>query len=149
MSKPNGFKLKGTGPVSFHLGCDFFRDEDGTLCFGPRRYIDRMGDQYKKLFGTAPPQKASSPLEKNDHPELDDSPLLDVDDIAKYQSLIGALQWAITLGRFDLATAVMTMSGFRVAPRQGHLERVKRICGYLTKFQSAAIWVRTDRKSVV
>ena len=75
---------------------------------------------------------------------MDDSPLLDVDDIAKYQSLIGALQWAITLGRFDIATAVMTMSSFRVAPRQGHLERVKRICGYLTKFQSAAIWVRTE-----
>ena len=25
------FKLKGTGPIKYHLGCDFFRDEDGTL----------------------------------------------------------------------------------------------------------------------
>jgi hypothetical protein len=25
------FKLKGTGPISFHLGCDFVREEDGTL----------------------------------------------------------------------------------------------------------------------
>ena len=25
------FKLKGTGPISFHLGCDFTRDEDGTM----------------------------------------------------------------------------------------------------------------------
>ncbi len=38
-SAPNNYKLKGTGPVSFHLGCDFFRDEDNTLCFGPRKYI--------------------------------------------------------------------------------------------------------------
>ena len=142
-SKPNNFKLKGTGPVTFHLGCDFFRDSQGTLCFGPRKYIERMYDQYKKLFGKAPPQKCSSPLEKNDHPELDDSPLLGQEDIAKYQSLIGALQWAISLGRFDVATAVMTMSSFRVAPRQGHMERLQRICGYLYKFRAGAIRVRT------
>ena len=144
MSEPNNFKLKGTGPLAFHLGCDFFRDEDGTLCFGPRKYIDRLCDQYKKLFGKSPPMKFTSPLEKNDHPELDDSPLLGVDDIAKYQSIIGALQWAISLGRFDIATAVMSMSSFRVAPRQGHLERLQRICGYLYKFRAGAIRVRTE-----
>jgi hypothetical protein len=30
--KPNSITLKGTGPVTFHLGCDFFRDDDGVLC---------------------------------------------------------------------------------------------------------------------
>ena len=40
MAKPHSFKLKGTGPVTFHLGCDYFRDEDGTLCVGPRKYIE-------------------------------------------------------------------------------------------------------------
>ena len=25
------FKLKGTGPISFHLGCDFVREQDGTI----------------------------------------------------------------------------------------------------------------------
>ena len=141
---PNNFKLKGTGPIKFHLGCDFFRDQDGILCMGPQKYIERMVDQYKLLFGKAPSQKVQSPLEKNDHPELDDSALLDDDGIAKYQSLIGVLQWTITLGRFDIATAVMTMSGFRVAPREGHLERVRRICGYLAKFKHGCIRVRTD-----
>ena len=38
----------------------------------------------------------------------------------------------------------MSMSSFRVAPRQGHLERVKRICGYLSKFRNACIRIRTD-----
>ena len=129
---PNNFKLKGTGPMQFHLGCDFFRDQDGTLCVGPRKYIDRMVQQYEALFGCKPCHKVSSPLEKNDHPETDTSPLLDDDGVTKYQSLIGVLQWAITLGRFDIATAVMSMSGFRVAPREGHLLRVRRICGYLS-----------------
>ena len=31
------FKLKGTGPISFHLGCDFFRDKDGNLCYAPNK----------------------------------------------------------------------------------------------------------------
>jgi hypothetical protein len=35
------FKLKGTGPVEFHLGCIFFRDEDGHLCFAPWKYIKK------------------------------------------------------------------------------------------------------------
>ena len=39
-SAPNNFKLKGTSPIQFHLGCDFFREEDGTLCMGPRKYIE-------------------------------------------------------------------------------------------------------------
>jgi Reverse transcriptase (RNA-dependent DNA polymerase) len=26
------FKTKGCGPISFHLGIDFHRDNDGTLC---------------------------------------------------------------------------------------------------------------------
>ena len=50
-----------------------------------------------------------------------------------YHSLIGALQWCFTLGWFDIAVAVLTMSSFCVAPREGHLDRLKRIYGYLRK----------------
>ena len=142
--KPNNFKLKGTGPISFHLGCDFFRDEDGVLCVGPRKYIERMVMQYESMFGTKPKGGYSSPLVSNDHPELDTTDLLDEDGIHQYQSLIGTLQWTISLGRFDIATAVMTMSGFRTAPRSGHLDRVKRICGYLSKMKHGFIRIRTD-----
>ena len=38
----------------------------------------------------------------------------------------------------------MTMSGFRAAPRKGHLDRVRRIYGYLSKFKHATIRVRTE-----
>ena len=37
------FKLKGTGPLTFLLGCDYTR-EDGTLCMAPRKYIEKMLD---------------------------------------------------------------------------------------------------------
>ena len=64
------------------------------------------------MFGEKPSAKMYSPLEKGDHPELDDSELLDAEGIQQYQLLIGSLQWAISLGRFDIATAVMSMSSF-------------------------------------
>ena len=143
--KPHSFKLKGTGPVTFHLGCDFIRDDDGTLCVGPRTYIERMCTQYEALFGTKPKQTVTSPLEKNDHPELDTTELLDDYGIQRYQSLIGALQWTITLGCFDIETAVMSMSSYRVAPREGHLNRLQRICGYLAKMKHGFIRIRTDK----
>jgi hypothetical protein len=71
------FKLKGSGPITFHLGCDYYRDEHDTLCYAPRKYIDRMVSTYERLFGERPSRKFSSPLEKGDHPEIDTSDLLD------------------------------------------------------------------------
>jgi hypothetical protein len=76
-SKKYKFKLKGTGPVSFHLGIDFCHDKDGTLCMAPKKYIDKMVSAYEHLFGNKPSLKALSPLEKGDHPELDTAEFLD------------------------------------------------------------------------
>ena len=39
----------------------------------------------------------------------------------------------------------MTLSRFRVEPRVVHLERLKRIYGYLREYSSGAIRVRTDK----
>ncbi|CAJ1953823.1 unnamed protein product [Cylindrotheca closterium] len=137
------FKLKGTGPLEFHLGCDFYRDKHGVLCMHPKKYIDRMVDSYQRMFGQRPKTNVWSPLEKGDHPECDTSELLDSEGVTQYQSLVGQFQWAVSLGRLDVTTAVMTLSSFRSAPRVGHLNRAKRVCGYLVKFKEACIRFRT------
>ena len=64
------------GPLSYHLGCDYHQDADGTLCSVPKRYIDQMINGHVQMFGWNP-KEASSPLERGDHPELDTSPELD------------------------------------------------------------------------
>ena len=102
-----------------------------------------MMDTYERLYGKKPKQYVA-PLDGGDHPELDDSELLEIQDIKIYQSLIGALQWVIQLGRLDVTTSVMTLSRFRAAPRQGHLTRVKRIYGYLSKMRHGVIRIRMD-----
>ena len=119
------FKFKGTGPIDYHLGMNFQREKDRTLRYVPTKHIDKMLDSYKRLFGEVPSQKIHSPLEANDHPELDTSEFLDAEGIQLYQSLIGSLQWIITIGRLDVQVAVMTLSSFRAAPRRGHLDRAR------------------------
>ena len=143
-SKKYSYKLKGTGPISYHLGCEFFRDSDGVLYSSPRKYVDKMVDGYVRMYGEKPCLKVTSPLEKGDHPELDTSELLGMDDIKKYQSMIGAMQWAISLGRLDVTTAVMTLSGYRVAPRKGHLERAQRVYGFLYRYRDACLPIRVN-----
>ena len=75
---------------------------------------------------------------------MDTSNLLDDDGTLLYQSLIGAIQWAVSLTRMDIATAVMTLSGFRIAPQACHLVRIKRVYGYISQFKDAAIRFRTN-----
>jgi hypothetical protein len=65
---------------AFNIGCDYFRDKEGTLCYVPRKYISKMIGQYENLFGCKP-REYSSPLEKGDHPEVDTSDLLDAEGI--------------------------------------------------------------------
>jgi hypothetical protein len=58
--------------------------------------------------------------------------------------MIGALLWIVTVGRFDINMVVMTMSGFYMAPRVGHLNRLKQIYRYLLKMKHVSIRVRTE-----
>jgi hypothetical protein len=52
--------------------------------------------------------------------------------------------WAFQ--RFDILTAVMTMSSFRAAPRVGHLEKLKRIYGFPSKMRHAVLWICTEEQ---
>ena len=66
------------------------------------------------------PRKSRPPLEGGDHPELDTSELCDEHQTKQFQTLIGQLQWLISLGCFDIAVHVMSLSRFRAQPRRGH-----------------------------
>ena len=46
--------IKGTRTISFHIGCDFFRDINGVLCFSTHKYIYKMDQTYMTMFCTMP-----------------------------------------------------------------------------------------------
>ena len=61
----------------------------------------------------------------------------------KYLTMVGRLQWLVTLGRFDIHAQVATTSRSRAAPRQGHMDRPKRIYSYAISVEKSvfSIWV--------
>jgi Reverse transcriptase (RNA-dependent DNA polymerase) len=142
LTETYNFKLKGVGEPYYHLGGDFFCDSDGTFfARGAASYVKKMVANYDVMFGEKP-TKYSSPMIPKDHPELNLTQELHENGIKQYQSLIGALQWLVTLGCFDILIAVTTMSGYRfnpIAPREGHLERLKRVIGYVKRHSDGAI----------
>ena len=142
LKKKYNLKLKGVGPLEYHLGCTYKKDPDGTLAADPRRYVNKILESYERMFKEKP-RKSRPPLEGGDHPELDTSELCDEHQTKQFQTLIGQLQWLISLGCFDIAVHVMSLSRFRAQPRKGHLDRAKRIVGYLLFLPDGAIRFRT------
>ena len=117
-------KVKGDGKLTYHLGADYFEDPDGTFVSQPKKYIDKLADTYKSLFNEDPPKGYKTPLDKNDHPELDTSEILERDMAAKYLTMVGQLQWLVSLGRCD---------------------RLKRIYSYAIRTKDYAIRFRTEQ----
>jgi hypothetical protein len=62
LEKQHKVKLKGTGPIYFHIGMDFTRDDDNTLCILPTKFMDKLVKNYKKSFGMKPNTGVTSPL---------------------------------------------------------------------------------------
>ena len=141
-AETHNYKLKGVEEHKYHLGANFFRDSDGTLCCGLQTYIKRLMECYVQMFGEEP-KPCKSLLKQNDHSEIDISESCTPDEPAKYLSRIGALQWTISLARMDIAMTVMTLKGFRPAPLKGHLYRAQRVCEYPKKYCHGAICFRT------
>ena len=63
----------------------------------------------------------------------------------KYLTMVGQLQWLVTLGSFDIHAQVATMSRFKAAPRQGHMDRLERIYSYAIRTKDYTIRFRTDQ----
>ena len=125
-----------------HLGCTYKKDHDGTLAADPRRYVNKILESYERMFKEKP-RKSRPPLEGGDYAELHTPELCDEHQTNQFQTLVGQLQWLISPGHFDIAVHVMSLSRFRAQSRKGHLDRAKRIVGYLLFLPDDAIRFRT------
>jgi hypothetical protein len=73
-------------------------------------------------------------MEPKYHPELDTSPHLSDDMHARYRMMVGSLNWLVTLGRWDVHYAAQTLARYSQAPREGHMEAMERVYGYLKHY---------------
>ena len=130
------FKLKGSTTIdgALHLGCAFMHDQHGVLYMDPNQYIKQVEEAYLQIFDDKPNTHVQSPLDPGYNPKLDTSNFLDKEHTEIYQSLIGAMQWTISIGHWDIQSAVTTMSSFCAQAKIGHLLHIKQIYCYLIKF---------------
>ena len=52
----------------------------------------------------------------------------------EYQQMIGMGVWLCSIGRFDIAYAISSLSRFSSAPRNGHFDALVRAFQYINKF---------------
>ena len=66
-------------------------DPDGTLVAQPKKYISKILDSFHEMFPGETLSQVKSRLDKNDHPELDNSELASDDLITKFMCMVGQL----------------------------------------------------------
>jgi hypothetical protein len=132
------FSVKEITAPNKYLGANV-RFVEGRFQFSSEDYLKEILSQLRgegnvPLFSDQRPngiKKHKTPMAPNDHPENDDTDLLNEKEHRAYQRLVGILQWMVSLGRFDICYAVSSLSRFNSAPRKGHMQRAIRVFGYL------------------
>jgi hypothetical protein len=132
------YVIKDPKTPDVYLGATYTGDPSNNWSINAKQYIRESIRQIEKGLGIQI-REEKTPMKTNDHPEEDESPILDNDMHREYQSLIGMLQWAVSLCRIDICYAVSSMSRFCSCPREGHFSRLLRIWGYLKKYPGRSL----------
>ena len=133
------FKLKDDkiAEPEMYLGAQLGHlNVDGIRCWtmSAEKYVlaaVRNVEESLAKRGLRLPTKCYTPLPTDYRTELETSAELKSDGVQYYQELIGVLRWAVELGRVDILLETSLLSTHLALPRQGHLDQVYRIFGYL------------------
>ena len=104
----------------------------------PSKYVQdavkNVGEYLAKNFdGRKFQKRVSGPWPTDYASELDETPELSPAMANYYQSEVGVLHWIVELGRVDIITEVSILASHMAMPREGHLEALFHVFGYLQK----------------
>ena len=122
-----------------------WKDEGLVVGLSAETYINRIVENFEREIGKDKEhwefRKSRSPLPDGYHPEICETPFLNPDKASFYRSMVGALQWIVAIGRVDVAYSASSMARFGAMPREGHLEAMYRVFGYLKTFPKGQVVV--------
>jgi hypothetical protein len=126
------FEMSMIGELPFFLGLQITQRSDGIF-ISQGKYLREMLKffQMEDSKPMATPMVTGCKLSKDD-----DSP--DVDQ-RSYRSMIGSLLY-ITTSRLDIMHAIGMVGRYQAAPKQSHLQTVKRIFRYLKETMTYGLW---------
>lgn len=141
-------KEESIGPPSQYLGGKLSLVElaNGTKAwsFSSTQYVKEAVTNAEKLaksidMSVPGPRNSTTPISRDYRPEIDTTSELTPEMASHYYSLIGVLRWIVELGRVDICVEVSMLSAHLALPRQGHLEQVFHIIGYLKHHHNACM----------
>ena len=65
---------------------------------------------------------------------MDETPILNKVNHCFYQQLLGMGVWMVVIGRPDVCFAIASLSRFGACPREGHLDLLLHVLGFLKQF---------------
>ena len=140
------YTLKGVGSPEYYLGGNVedlgpeWEKQNTRLALSAKTYIKNVVKKNVEMLSLTNFKYRNTPMSDQYFPEEDETPFLNKEDISKYRSLVGTANWIITLGHFDIAYAVNSLSRYSGCPREGHLKAMMRVFGYLdTHFKGRII----------
>jgi len=135
------YKLKGVGQADYYLGGNYGRIKCAyavdTCYLSAHAYIKNICERIEKTMGVT--LKIYQIMDPDYRPEIDSSLVLCEDLISKYRMLAGSAFWAAALGRYDILYATNTYARYNILPREGHLNGMLRVFGYLKTFKKAKL----------
>ena len=113
------FLIKEHGPRNYYRRNNYtYHSDQNIQIHGCQTYAKESVARVERLYGCL--TKESTPIRVTDcHSELDDTPLLDIDDHHKFQMLLEILQCMVAINKLELYQVVS-------CPREGHLYLVVR-----------------------
>ena len=144
------YVMKGIGIPEYFLGGNIERTDEHwskhgiNISLSASTYIKNMIPKFESLLGVSLGKKITTPMAEGYHPELEESDLLNAEEASKFRSIIGSLNWIITLGRFDIAYATSALSRYGMNPRKGHMIAAHRILRYLNCFPNGKLIIDTQ-----
>lgn len=142
------FSLKkgSVGPPDLYLGAKITKvglpNGVNAWAWSPSKYIQEAISNLEKELnrrGLKLKRGVNSPLQREYRPECDLTPECNDEDARLYMSLIGVLRWMVELGRIDLTCEVSMMASHSAMPREGHLQQLLQIFGYLKNYHNSRL----------
>jgi histone deacetylase 1/2 len=119
------FALKDLGDLHYFLGLEVHKQSNGLLLNQEKYATDLL-----TRVGMSSCTSCSTPLSPTDTLALTDGSPLGPEDITRYRSIVGALQY-LTLTRPDISFSVNKVCQYLHAPTTAHWTAVKRILRYI------------------
>ena len=133
--------MKEVGEPEYKIVDDIEFNEEKKCCtMSSKNYIKSVCDQIEKLLEINL-KNYGSPLDAGDFPEMNCTYILPPDNIYVYQMLIGFLQWAVTLGSYDVQYATNTLAIFGPKLQDGHIKRALQVYGFLKHHMQAKLFL--------